>query len=285
MNRKIDFCFSLEFMMTVSLDMKYNRASFSPREIQKIQQYNTELSREASCTDFIVHVRGTLADIFKPIQIEVKYDTVEKIPEYSQTFCETCVSIDPRNSKTVSKLVTFSTGCSGDRCVSDLAVVGTLMNVRQPYVLGSTPTITIQYEISNSGESAYLTQLKISIPSNVTQFSRVPPACREESNKREMICEINAGKPVANSEIVKLAINLETSKLDGESFKVLAVVSSAGDEQRPDDNEYENEILLTEFSDIELIGYGRKNNFKTLKLFNQTFSCTLQAQLNTSAVH
>lgn len=138
--------------------------------------------------------------------------------------------------------------------MSDLAVVGTLLNVRQPYVLGSSPTITIQYEISNSGESAYLTQLKVSIPSGATQFSRVPPSCREENNKKEMICDINAGKPVAKGETVKIDINLEASRLEGNSFKVLAAVSSAGDEERPDDNEYENEILLTEFSDIELIG-------------------------------
>lgn len=69
-----------------------------------------------------------------------------------------------------------------------------------------------------------------------------------------MICDINSGKPVANGETVKLNINLETAKLDGESFKVFAVASSAGDEQRPTDNEYENEIFLTEFSDVELIG-------------------------------
>lgn len=240
--------------MTIALDMKYNRASFSPRDIEKTQQYNIGLSREDRCSDFIVHVRGTLGDIFKPINIELKYDTVQKIPEHSQEFCETCVVLDPRDSKAISTKVTFSTGCSGERCVSDLAVVGTLKNVRQPYVLGSTSTIAIEYEISNSGESAYLTQLKVTIPTQITQFSRIPSTCREQSNKKEMVCDINAGKPVANGETVRLDIHLETSKLDGESFKVLSVVSSAGDEQRPADNEYVNEIFLTEFSDVELIG-------------------------------
>lgn len=234
--------------------MKYNRASFLPREIQKIHKDTIKLTTEDRCFDFIVYVRGTLGDIFKPINIEMKYDTIEKIPEHSQEFCATCVMMDTRDSKTLSTKVTFSTGCSGELCVSDLAVVGTLMNVRQPYVLGSTKTIVIQYEISNAGESAYLTQLKITIPTNVTQYSRVPSTCRQDSNQRDMICDINSGKPVANGEIVKLDISLEAAKLDGESFKIFAVVSSAGDEQRPADNEYENEILLTEFSDVELIG-------------------------------
>lgn len=234
--------------------MQHNRASFAPREIQKVHNDKIKLNLEDRCFDFIVHVRGTLADIFKPISIEMKYETVDKIPEHSQEFCENCVALDPRDSKTMSTKVAFSTGCSSDRCVSDLAVVGTLLNVRQPYILGSTKTITIQYEIYNSGESAYLTQIKISVPTNVTQFSRVPPACRHENNNRDMICDINSGKPVANGERVKLDINLEAGKLDGESFKVFAVVSSAGDEQQPADNEYVNEILMVEFSDVELLG-------------------------------
>lgn len=118
--------------MTIALDMKYNRASFLPKEIQKSEQYNIALSREDRCSDFIVHVHGTLTDIFKPIHIELRYDTIEKIPEHTQTFCETCVALDPRESKIVATKVTFSTGCSSERCISDLAVVGTLMNVRQP---------------------------------------------------------------------------------------------------------------------------------------------------------
>lgn len=234
--------------------MQYNRASFAPREIVKVHESVLKLSHDNRCFESIVHVHGTLADIFKPIAIEMKYETVQKIPEIIQEFCATCVALDPRDSKSVSTKVTFSTGCEGERCVSDLAVVGTLMNVRQPYVLGSTSVITIEYEVSNQGESAYLTQIKISIPTNVTQFSRIPSTCRQDSNNRDMICDLNSGRPIPKGDVVKLNINLDATKLDGESFKVLAAVSSAGDEQRPADNQYENEIFLTEFSDVELIG-------------------------------
>lgn len=234
--------------------MQYNRASFAPRDVVKVHNSNLKVSLEDRCFESSVFVRGRMADIFKPISIEMKYDTVEKMLENSQEFCTTCVTLDPRDSKTISTKVTFSTGCSGERCISDLAVVGTLVNVRQPYVLGSTHIITIEYEISNKGESAYLTQLKITIPTNITQFSRIPPECHEENNNRDMVCDLNSGKPIANGEIVKLSINLDATKLDGESLKVLSVVSSAGDEQRPADNQYENQILLTEFSDVELIG-------------------------------
>ena len=69
-----------------------------------------------------------------------------------------------------------------------------------------------------------------------------------------MICDINTGKPVKNGETTDMTIALDASRLEGSSFKVHTEVSSAGDEQRPSDNQYTNEIFLTEFSDVELNG-------------------------------
>jgi hypothetical protein len=185
----------------------------------------------------------------------MKYEITESAPDYDIKFCDSCVVTDPRDLKAASTKIAFSTGCSGERCLSDLSVVGTLINVRQPYVLGSTKTIAIKYEILNVGESAYLTHLKVTIPSNITQFSRIPSSCRQDSNALDvMICDINTGKPLSKDETTDITINLDASRLDGTSFKVYAEVSSAGDEKNPSDNQYTNEILLSEFSDIELNG-------------------------------
>lgn len=246
------FFIFIDFSMKIELDMKYNRASFSPREASREYSDNVKLTNLDRCWEYTIHVLGTLNDIFKPIVIEMKYETIEKIPESGKEFCETCVTIDPREQKAVSTKVAFSTGCSGERCLSDLAVVGMLINVRQPYILGSTKTIAIQYDITNSAESAYLTQLKITIPTNVTQYSRIPSSCRQK--EREMICDINAGKPLAFGENALMTINVDATRLEGLSIKVQAQVSSAGIEKTPDDNEYETEVFLTEFSDIELLG-------------------------------
>lgn len=215
-----------------------------------------KLTQVEKCNDYTVHVKGTISDIFKPVIIDFRYDLVEKIPEYDQAFCETCVAIDPIDTKTATTKIAFSTGCGQERCVSDLAVVGTLNNVRQPYVLGSAKTIEIKYEISNAGESAYLTQLAVTIPSNVTEFSRIPSLCRiQDALVRDvMICDINHGKPIKTKETAEIIISLDATKLDGQSLKIFANVSSAGDEVRPSDNVYTNEIILTEFSDIELNG-------------------------------
>jgi Integrin alpha len=214
-----------------------------------------KMNQQEQCNDYTVFIKGTLNDIFKPVTIEFKYDLVQKIPDYDHKFCETCVAIDPNEPKSTTTKIAFSTGCANERCIADLSVVGTLVNVRQPYVLGSTRTIEIKYEISNAGESAYLTSISITIPQNITEFSRIPSTCRQEAvARRTMICDINHGKPIKNRETVELLINLDASKLEGSSFQIVANVSSAADESNPDDNIYQNEILLTEFSDIELNG-------------------------------
>lgn len=246
----------VKFATSIMLDTQYNRASFSPREIEKVLNETTKLNQEERCNDYTIHLRGNLADIFKPLTIEYRYEPIEGVPEYSHEFCETCVAMDPNEMKSAILKIAFSTGCSEQRCVSDLAVVGTLVNVRQPYVLGSTRTIEIKYEISNSGESSYLTQLSVTIPTAITEFSRIPSTCRQDVNNREtMICDINNGKPLKNQEMTELTINLDASRLEGDSLKIIANVSSAADESRPSDNVYVNEIVLTEFSDLELNGY------------------------------
>ena len=180
----------------MSVDMQSNRASFSKSESQKTQNNTLQINNVDHCFEFDVYVKATLAEIFKPIVIELKYDLIDKIPETNSTFCEKCVAIDPNDPKTITNKIAFSTGCAGERCQSDLKVHGELINSKIPYVLGSSRTLGIKYEISNLGETAYLTQLRIIIPTNVTQFSKTPPNCNIDSQIGEMLCDIGMGKPL-----------------------------------------------------------------------------------------
>lgn len=195
----IDYDIKLNIQMSV--DMQLNRASFSKTDAQKILNNTLDINNVNHCFEFDVYVKSTLSDIFKPIVVEMKYDLIDKIPEANGSFCEKCVAIDPNDPKTVTNKIAFSTGCAGDRCLSDLIVRGEPLNFKPPYVLGSSRTIAIKYEISNVGETAYLTQLKITIPTNVTQFSRTPPNCKIDL-VGEMLCDIGLGKPLAMNEKV-----------------------------------------------------------------------------------
>lgn len=45
-------------------------------------------------------------------------------------FCDTCVALNPNDSKNVKNKVVFSTGCKNARCVADLRVTNvTLLDV------------------------------------------------------------------------------------------------------------------------------------------------------------
>lgn len=236
------------------MDPRFRRASLSSTEVKSIYQDEVKLKAVDHCWDFQLFIHGSANSIFKRLEIDFKYDLMKIIPPHQLEFCDTCVTLDPREQKFLTAKIPFNTGCGGERCVSDLQLAGTLLNIRQPYVLGSTKTIVIQYEITNAGESAYFTQLNVTIPTNLTQFSRVPPHCQQENNNQAMICDINSGKPIKIGEKVLMDLTIDSTKLDGDSFQINAMVSSAGDEKKPEDNQYINTILLTEFSDIELDG-------------------------------
>lgn len=239
--------------MRISLDVELNRASFAPRALKNTHEMNVILSNSNQCWNFNAFFRGLKTEIFQPMIVEAKFEPAKKIPVVSEDFCASCVVLDPREPNSAKTKIKFKTGCAADRCVPDLKVVGVLM-ATQPLMLGTMKTLAITYKISNFGEPAYFTQLKVSIPTDVTQFAKIPPTCIRENNKRDLICDISAGKPFAFKEKIELEIILETSRLDGESLTVLANVSSAGDERRQEDNVFENFIALAEHSKIEIVG-------------------------------
>lgn len=228
------------------------RVTFANTERKNSQSWNLNVTRNDSCKNFELEIKKSKTDHNKPISIDLKYDLIHKVPPQNesiseQTFCETCVMLDPREQKSTSVKVAFKTG---EKFIPDLILVGRLMNVTQPFILGSSKSIDIQYEIFNVGEEAHSTQLKISIPINSTQFSRVPSSCKLENSNGDLTCEIKAGETVVKGEKLKFDLSLETEKLDGKSFKVLAVVSSAGSEKDLINNKVELEIVLTEFSEL-----------------------------------
>lgn len=109
----------------------------------------------------------------------------------------------------------------------------------------------IDYVIENAGETAYITQLNVSISRSVT-FMRIPSSCRDIDG--DLLCDINSGSPVLKDNKAHFKITLDTTKVSGTHLAVTAHVFSTGDELNDADNKIEDLIALTEFSDIEIIG-------------------------------
>lgn len=126
-----------------------------------------------------------------------------------------------------------------------------------PYVLGSTQSIVLAYDIQNSGETAYLAQIRITLPDMNVLFTKTPSNCKLDEtapNSNVMECDLNNGTPLFKGDKTSIKISIDTTKLDGSELVIKAQVYSTGDELNELDNIAEDIIPLREFSNLEVIG-------------------------------
>jgi hypothetical protein len=103
------------------------RASFDNSERHK--ELQVTISNTEKCQDFTVNVQYNQNDIFKPIDLEIIYDIVQKVPQTGE-FCDSCVTTNPSDGKITKNKVVFSTGCAGTTCLADLKVRSELVGVK-----------------------------------------------------------------------------------------------------------------------------------------------------------
>lgn len=127
-----------------------------------------------------------------------------------------------------------------------------------PYILGSSASIAIAFNIENSGETAYLARIRVMLPETGVHFTKTPSNCKLDSsvtNLNAMECDIESGMPMFRDTNASIKIGIDTTRLEGKELIVKANVFSAGDELNDLDNRVESVILLKEFSNIEVIRY------------------------------
>lgn len=113
------------------------------------------------------------------------------------------------------------------------------------------------YDIENSGETAYLAQIRITLPESGVLFTKTPSNCKLDEkapNWNIMECDLNNGTPMFKGDKAAIKISIDTTKLDASELVVRANVFSTGDELNELDNMVDDIIPLKEFSNIEIIG-------------------------------
>lgn len=126
-----------------------------------------------------------------------------------------------------------------------------------PYILGSSSSITIAYSIENSGETAYLAQIRIVLPESDVFFTKTPSTCKLDEtapNSNVMECDLKNGIPMFRGDKTSILVSVDMTKLDSSELVIRANVFSTGDEQNEVDNEDERIIPLQKFSKIEILG-------------------------------
>ena len=234
--------------MEITIDSKYNRAFFSLDSNRKKEIIS--LNATEVCNEYEVNLRSTLTEVYEPLEILMEITILNKIPQNGNEFCNDCVMFEPEKTAIARNKIAFITGCNGAHCEANLTLEGALVNVTNPYVMGSTKEIEIQYEISNTAENAYLTQLMISIQTNVTEFKTIPSNCKLSNMNSLMTCSILNGKPIIRNEKTSLLIKLDMSFIHGSTLKVNASVTCAGMNLNEANNSIDNILKLSEFSNI-----------------------------------
>ncbi|XP_073849058.1 integrin alpha-PS3-like isoform X2 [Musca autumnalis] len=226
-------------------------------------QFNVTATSTRQCKVIDCNVRYSPSDIFKPIELELHYQLVHGIPD-SEVFCETCAAVDPVEPKTSTEKIIFSTGCATDVCVADLQMTARL---DRTFVLGSSRTFTVSYDVINKGETAYLPQINIT-SSNRMLFAKIPSNCQHNSQDSMLLCDLNQGQPMAKGKSDTITVIYDTSNISGEKMVLMAKVFSTGKEYTPGDNIASDVITLTEFTEISAVGVPKTEPVNLEEVFN-----------------
>uniref|UniRef100_T1P9U3 Integrin alpha n=1 Tax=Musca domestica TaxID=7370 RepID=T1P9U3_MUSDO len=239
---------SQELNMHVILDPQVKRVQIASTNSNEMKFKSTATTKE-QCTEIDCNVRFNVETIFKPIEMELRYGLVNGIPN-TEEFCETCAAVDPAEPSSHTEKIIFSTGCASEICVADLQVKSNLEN---KFVLGSSRTFSVSYDVSNNGETAYLPQINITSP-NRMPFAKIPSNCKTNNQDVSLICDLNRGQPMAKGSKDTVTVIFDTSNISGQSMTIVAKVFSTGRELNDRDNIASDVITLTEFTEIVAVG-------------------------------
>ncbi|XP_037947350.1 integrin alpha-PS3 isoform X1 [Teleopsis dalmanni] len=256
-----------DLTLKVVVDPQVKRVKIAQTQANEMS-FNVSAGLQTKCSLLDADIVSyNVADIFKPIELEIHYDIIKGVP-MSEVFCEDCVAVDPLDPKVFVEKLIFSTGCKSDICIADLKVRSRI-GADHSYILGSSRTLSITYDINNMGETAYLPQINLT-SSNRMPFARIPSNCRVNNEAVVMVCDLNRGQPMANGNSDSITVIYDVSGISGKTMILTAEVFSTGVEQTPTDNIVRDVITLKEYTEIEAVGIPKTPYINLEKVFNTT---------------
>ncbi|XP_035895346.1 integrin alpha-PS3-like [Anopheles stephensi] len=211
----------------------------------------------SECRRIDVRLKATAASIYKPVLVELSYELVRSLPtETGAGFCADCALLDPTVANRLIQKISFKTGCQGEVCVSDLRLSARWLDISPVYVLGSSKKASLEFEVYNAGEHAYLPQLNVTLTPARLTLAKLTSGCQQTitADAVNVLCDLNNGLPLKASYTSRYTLILDMTKLEGSSAEIKAEALSTSEESAQEDNFLEQVLTLQEFSDIEIIG-------------------------------
>ncbi|KAH8347899.1 hypothetical protein KR084_002195, partial [Drosophila pseudotakahashii] len=263
----ITACYKLTTLSTIKkvqeqeLDIRIELGT-EKGEIKRQAEYNNSTwirfsdtaGLEEKCTEYEIEMTSEAK--YDNITMKMHYELKKKIPEKPEKndepltrFCKDCAVLDPAEPKFSTGNITFNNGCSNYACVADLKL--RILNVSSEFILGSSDTLRLRYDIVNDGENAYQPQFTVFSTPRL-DFTQIPGNCKIAEGV--MLCELSNGFRLGKSNSTYVDIMFDVSQLGGQSLTINATVSSALSELNPKDNNVIKVITLKEEAEIDVIG-------------------------------
>ncbi|XP_053686603.1 integrin alpha-PS4-like [Sabethes cyaneus] len=191
-----------------------------------------------------------ILEISSPITVQLNYEILNQNVT-SKQFCDHCVmeAEESKQTNQMEKRIIFRPDCERDVCATNLQLRVSYANFESPFVLNSSRSLELQYEIQNFGEAAYGTVLKIQFLQNITLLKHTD----YEVTTNGVICLINRGQAVRVGFKYLINLVLDATRLEGELLESEARLLSEGNETVTDDNVILTAIELKRVSTIKAL--------------------------------
>ncbi|XP_011178712.1 integrin alpha-PS3 isoform X2 [Zeugodacus cucurbitae] len=270
---KITACYSISTTSTqvtgqdlavrIVVDSQVKRAKFIQTRTNEIS-FNVSAGLQEQCRTFDCEVYTNVADIFKPIELEMHYNLINGVPK-SEVFCDKCAAVDPAEPVISRERIIFSTGCKSDICVADLEVKSRDLN--HTYILGSSRTLSVTYDVTNHGETAYLPQISFT-SSNHMPFAKIPGTCRSKENNY-LECDLKSNDvAMTKGATTSFTVTFDVAGISGKAMILTAKVFSTGKEANEDNNVATDVITLGEYTEIDIVGIPKTKHINLEEVSN-----------------
>ncbi|XP_035907120.1 integrin alpha-PS3-like [Anopheles stephensi] len=255
--------FPVAIQYTLDVDSQMGRASIGNRRNPDTKYEYTTIGNVTSCLDYSIVVNPSPATLYKPLIIELEFGVAASAspPTNGSHFCEHCAIVEPQNSYRVQERIPFKTGCRKEVCVTDLKLSNLRwVDVPMLYIVGSSKTVTLEVDIENAGENAYLPQLNITTLSllRLGSPSNPAPECQQSKpvgDRISFLCGLNNGLPLKSFTRMKYFLTFDVTQVQAHLGFVDVHLQglTTSKEQWPKDNEAEARLFVHEFSHIDIV--------------------------------
>ncbi|XP_054708704.1 integrin alpha-9-like [Uloborus diversus] len=215
---------------------------------------------ENNCITNELLIQPGIKDVITPIQILYSCKLSE-VANNNIHFNKSFPVIHPESPTNITSAVTFQTGCGKtDECFSDLVVTAKILEDPKDntLIIGRDTKITLLIEVSNKREPAYLSELWIRLPTEITSINQDFCSSLSDQQKQKsnasLFCDL--GNPFVKGKETKIQIKLDVSRVPTAKKKIFIFLDAktVSTEVFPKDNSVLIPINFKAVSDISISG-------------------------------